>query len=309
MQIMATIDHFNLRSFDLNLLVAFDAMMQERNVTRAAARLKVQQPAMSHSLATLRTLFQDDIFVRVGQTMKPTVRALALAAPVRQALAQAQSALLVNNYFDPITHDRTFRLGLTGELEAVIMPDLVDRWRGSAPNIRLQARAIDQGDVRRMLNEGDIDVALGCFPEVDSWHRRETLFEEELACCFNPRLVSVDLPITADQYIEASHVLVSFRDSLSGCLEEGLQRAGVKLNVVASASNFLAVMTMAARSPVLITIPRRVAERYAPLFDLSTGPVPLNLPFPSISMAWHAHSDKEPGLDWLRGELKTINLS
>jgi LysR family transcriptional activator of mexEF-oprN operon len=83
---MQVIDHFNLRSFDLNLLVAFDAMMEEMSVTRAAQRLKIQQPAMSHNISTLRTLFQDELFIRVGQVMRPTARALNLSGPVRQAV-------------------------------------------------------------------------------------------------------------------------------------------------------------------------------------------------------------------------------
>jgi LysR family transcriptional regulator, mexEF-oprN operon transcriptional activator len=106
---MDTIDHFNLRSFDLNLLVAFDALMEEGNVTRAARRLKIQQPAMSHNLSTLRVLFQDELFVRVGQTMRPTARANKLAGPIRNALNQAQAALASADVFDPATENRVFR--------------------------------------------------------------------------------------------------------------------------------------------------------------------------------------------------------
>ena len=100
-QIMSQIDHFDLRSFDLNLLIAFDALMRERSVTRAADLLKIRQPAMSHSLSLLRTLFQDELFVRVGTVMQPTARALALAEPVEQALSMMQTVIHARSEFDP----------------------------------------------------------------------------------------------------------------------------------------------------------------------------------------------------------------
>ncbi|WP_234837272.1 helix-turn-helix domain-containing protein [Sinorhizobium meliloti] len=144
---MQVIDHFNLRSFDLNLLVAFDAMMEEMSVTRAAQRLKIQQPAMSHNISTLRTLFQDELFIRVGQVMKPTARALNLSGPVRQALRQAQAAVLMADVFDPATEQRTFRLGLSSEVELLLLPDLTARLRDIAPGIRILARGGDAAEV------------------------------------------------------------------------------------------------------------------------------------------------------------------
>src|SRR5690349_9409488 len=117
MRLMVTIDHFNLRSFDLNLLIAFDALISEGSVTKAAQRLKIQQPAMSHSLSTLRVLLQDELCIRVGQVMQPTAKARSLAVPVRQALRQAQLALSGGEAFDPATEERTFRIGMTPEVE------------------------------------------------------------------------------------------------------------------------------------------------------------------------------------------------
>ena len=137
---MSRIDYINLKSFDLNLLLAFDAMMQEGSVTRAADRLKVQQPAMSHALGNLRMLLQDELFVRSGQAMRPTPRAEALAGPVRSALEQAQKALFTPEQFDPRTQTRTFRIGMSAEIELVLLPSLVARLRKEAPGISILAR-------------------------------------------------------------------------------------------------------------------------------------------------------------------------
>lgn len=133
---MAVINHFNLRSFDLNLLVAFDAMMRDRNVTKAAARLKIQQPAMSHNLATLRLLLADDLFVRVGHVMQPTAKAQALSEQVSRVLEQTQAILRGSNRFDPATADCTFRIGFSCEwlrqqvLETVKQRDLASSMCG-----------------------------------------------------------------------------------------------------------------------------------------------------------------------------------
>src|SRR5689334_21702964 len=117
---MQPIDHFNLWSFDLNLLMAFDALMRERSVTRADTRLKIQQSAMSHNLGTLRVLMDDELFIRVGQVMKPTPRAVALAAPIGRILEQAQHAITTRETFRPEEEERTFSIGFSSELEVLL---------------------------------------------------------------------------------------------------------------------------------------------------------------------------------------------
>lgn len=303
---MASIDHFDLRSFDLNLLVAFDAMMEERSVTRAAARLKVQQPAMSHSLSTLRVLLQDELFVRVGQSMQPTERARTLAPQVRGALQQLQETLRRADRFDPRTQDRVFRLGFTRELELLVMPDLAARLRQDAPNIRLLSREVDRDVVHHLLDEGLLDLAIGCFDAGASRHRSSPLFEQTLACCFNPRLLDLAVPVDPDAYLRTPHALVTLKDSLQGCLDEALEAAGVQLNVVMAASDFLPILSLVAAAPVLTTLPGRMARRYAPVFGLAVSPLPLELRVPAASMLWSARTDRDPGAEWLRDQAAQV---
>jgi hypothetical protein len=120
---LENINHFNLRSFDLNLLVAFDALFKDRSVTKAAARLKIQQPAMSHNLSTLRLLMDDELFVRVGNLMQPTAKAEVLAEQVGAVLGQMQKIVLSTERFDPAVSDKIFRIGFSCE-ELLLMPDL-----------------------------------------------------------------------------------------------------------------------------------------------------------------------------------------
>lgn len=303
---MTNIDHFNLRSFDMNLLVAFDALMEERSVTRAAAKLRIQQPAMSHSLSTLRLLLDDELFVRVKQQLQPTARALALHEPIRLALLQAQEALRSTTRFDATTAERTFRIGLTNGMEALLLPELTTRFRTEAPGVRLLARSVDPQDAAEMLDRGEIDLAVGCYGSSQPWLRRELLFEETLTCCFNPRRLRAGIPISLRTYLEAPHAVVSMRDALFGCLEQALEEVKAELNVVAAGPNFLAVLMMAAEGPVLTTLPTRIARYYAPHFGLVTSPVPLPFSANPISMVWHLRADREPGSHWLR---QTISQS
>ena len=132
---MTSIDHANLSRLDLNLLVAFDALLTERSVTRAAARIGLGQSAMSHNLARLRTLFGDELLTRGAEGMRPTPRALALADPVHVTLAQIQAAVLQRDAFDPSTAERAFRIGLADSIEVAVIPGLLARLHAIAPAV------------------------------------------------------------------------------------------------------------------------------------------------------------------------------
>jgi len=304
---MTTIDHFNLRNFDLNLLIAFDAMMEELNVTRAAARLKIQQPAMSHSLKTLRMLFDDELFVRVGQTMKPTSRARSLASRVRSVLQKAEDALAFSEQFSPLTEQRTFHLGFSSELEVHLLPELMAHLRRVAPGVRLVARHAERQNLHALLDNGEIDLAVGCFGEQAQWHRSEMLFEEQLACCFNPALMPFTSPIKKQDYLTQPHALMSFTGSLMGCIENAFNRADATLNAVFSAPNFLALLSFAQHSPVLVTLPSRIARRYCELFGLVLCAVPLKLEVFPNSIVWPVNADNDPALEWLREQIRDVN--
>lgn len=303
---MSPIDHVDLRSFDLNLLVAFDALMDERSVTRAAARLGVQQPAMSHSLALLRALLGDELLVRAGAAMLPTARAQALAPRVRDVLRQLQEALRPDDAFDPRTEERTFRLGFSSELELLVLPRLTARLRACAPGLRLLGRPAEPGAVHALLDDGALDVAVGCFDHGAARHRGAVLFAPDMACCFNPDLLDLPCPLDTAAYVRTAHALPTRRDSLQGCLTAALDRVGAQLNVVVAASDFLAVLAAAAEAPVLATVPARMARRYAPRFGLAVSPVPLELQVPPVSMVWSARADRDPAGTWLRGQIAAL---
>lgn len=296
---MHAIDHFNLRSFDLNLLLAFDALVEERSVTRAAARLKIGQPAMSHALGNLRLLLGDEVLVRAGQSMQPTLRAEALAARVRDVLTQTQDVLFERNRFDPATSAREFRVGFSNELELLLLPQLVARLREAAPGVRLLAKGGSRQALRTLLDEGGADLAVGCLDEAPTWQRSTPLYEETHLCCFNPHLVALQAPLGLDDYTAYPHALMSLKDSLAGCLEDALARAGARLNTIAAAPHLVALLAMVAAAPLLATLPARIIQAYAPVFGLAVSPVPLELGTFPVFLLRHARTDRDAGTAWL----------
>lgn len=303
---MSSIDHFNLWSFDLNLLVAFDALMREHSVTRAATRLKIKQSAMSHNLSTLRMLLDDELFIRVGQVMKPTPRALALALPIARLLEQAQHAITTREAFHPEQEARTFSIGFSSELEVLLMPSLTAQVQSYAPGIKLLARPAQPEEVHRMLDDGVIDLAIGCFGDGAERHRRKLLFEQSLTCCFNPKLLDLAVPISQSAYLAQRHALVSQNASIRGCLEYAMRTANVEVDVVMAAPEFLTVLSTVMSTPVITTLPTRIANCYGPLMGLATSPVPFDFTVTPISMVWAAHSDREPASEWLRQQVGPI---
>ena len=303
---MKPIDHFNLRSFDLNLLIAFDALVSERSVTKAARRLRIQQPAMSHALATLRHLLADDILVRTGAIMQPTAKAAAMAPQIHTLLRQTQGILTAEDQFDPRTEQRIFRFGFSSELEVFLMPRLTAYLQHSAPGIRLLSRGSPRNEVHALLDTGALDIAIGCFDFGLERHLGMPLYEQSLACCFNPDLISLEAPLTVESYLALPHVLMTLKDDIQGCLSDALMQIGQELNVVLAASDFLTALATAAAAPVLATLPNRIAHQHAAHFGLTVQPVPLDLRIPAVSMVWSARNDRDPASVWLREQAASL---
>lgn len=302
---MAAINHFNLRSFDLNLLVAFDAMMRDRNVTKAAARLKIQQPAMSHNLATLRMLLADELFVRVGHVMQPTAKAHALAEHVSRVLEQTQAIIRGSNSFEPRTADCTFRVGFSCE-ELLLLPELSSGLANLGPGLKIVAQRALADQVGNELDESVLDIAIGCYAPEPARYRSVHLFDQKLSCCYKPEHFNASAPLNLTRYLSARHAVVSQRDGVQGCLGSQLAAAGYEVNVVVAVPDYLTALAAVAAGPLVITLPSPIAKRYAGMFGLAVSPAPVVLELPSISMTWSTSSDGEPSLEWLRQQVLEI---
>ncbi len=298
------IDHANLARLDLNLLVALDALLTERSVTRAADRVGLGQSAMSHNLARLRALFGDELLTRGSEGMRPTPRALALAEPVRAALAQVQALLSRDEAFDPRTAERTFRVGLPDSTEVLLVPALLARLCEEAPGVHLRLHNIDPLRLGDDLDADRLDLAvgMGVFAQGQAHHKRRLLLTETYLCMFNAERTGVSAPITLEDYVRLPHVLTSLRPGERGVVDDALAKLGLQRTVVLTTPRFLAVPFLVARAPVVVTMHSRLARLFAAELGLSLSPPPVELQEVAVSLIWHASYDHDPAHAWLRQE-------
>jgi DNA-binding transcriptional LysR family regulator len=298
---MRLIDMTDLRLFDLNLLVAFDALMTERNVTRAAQRIRIGQPAMSYSLARLRELFGDELFIRTAGAMQPTNRAFELHEPVARILADIRDGVLADRVFRPAIDDPVFRVGATDYAEVVVLPTVLATLRSLAPHARLAISVADGERVDSMLENGALDLAIGYFPRTNGSQSRELLFHEEFACVFDAKACGIAGQITLGAYLQLPHVLMSLRGETSGgCIDLALANIDTERFVFVATPHFLAMPFLLRGLRAVAAIPRRLAERLAEAADLAISPVPVAVEGFDVSMLWHARTESDPAHRWFR---------
>ncbi|RQP23174.1 LysR family transcriptional regulator [Piscinibacter terrae] len=304
---MQTIDERDFRKLDLNLLVVFIALLRERNVTRAAQRLFVGQPALSASLKRLREAFGDPLFVRTSHGMTPTPRALALGAAITPFLAGVRDALKHSATFDAAGSDRVFHVGLSDSLEIALMPALMQRLGKAAPGVRLVAHASDRRTSGAQLDAGEIELAIGVIHDVAPWQRLQPLFDWSFVCLFDARALGVRARrITLGQYLKHPHVITSFSAGLSGIVDEELQRLGHERHVVYSSPHFATSPYLVRTLPAITTVPEYIAASWRDTHGLTLSPLPFELPSYSVSLAWASAHDADPGLQWLRGQIEAL---
>lgn len=296
------IDHINLARIDLNLLVAFDALLSERSVTRAAARVGLGQSAMSHNLARLRALFDDELLTRGPDGMRATPRAMALVDPVRVALAQIESLVSRDQAFDPGTAERLFRVGLPDSVEVLLGPALLALLCTEAPGVRVRFYSTDRLQLLDELDSDrlDLGIGIGTFAAGRTHHKRRLLATDTYLCMFSADRVGLAPPISLADYVRLPHVLTSLRQGERGVVDEALAKLGLERTVVLTTPRFVAVPFLVAGAPVITTMHAKLARFFAAALGLSLSPAPLELPEVSVSLLWHASYDHDPAHVWLR---------
>jgi DNA-binding transcriptional LysR family regulator len=290
----------NVQDIDLNLLRVFDAVLHERGVTPAAARLGLTQPAVSNALARLRGVFGDPLFLRTPGGMDPTPFARGLAEPVRQALALLESALAHGPGFDPATSTRAFRFYMSDLGQIEFLPPLIEHVQREAPGVRLEAAALDVEDIGAALAAGTLDLAVGFLPGLRAPVRRTALFRDPYLC-----LMRADHEIktlTKKTFLNASHVLVTYRGG-HHVIEEALERAGLSRRIALRVPHFTVVPMVLERTDLILTLPARVARVYERRGRFKSLPPPVPIPPAEVAVHWHERFEADPGNRWLREQL------
>ena len=293
----------NVRDLDLNLLRVFDAVLRGRSVTAAAAQLGLTQPAVSNALTRLRAAFGDALFLRAARGMEPTPFARELAEPVRQALALLEAALAHGPGFDPASSGRSFRFYMSDLGEIEFLPPLLERVRRIAPRVRLEAVAVEPEHLGDALAAGSLDLAVGFLPALGPPLRRRALFRDPYLC-----LMRADHPIatlTKRRFLEASHVLVSYRGG-HRVVQEALERAGAGPRIVLRVPHFTVVPMVLERTDLILTLPARVARVFESRGRLKALAPPVPIAPADVAVHWHERFDADAGNRWLREQLADL---
>ena len=290
----------NITDLDLNLLRAFDAIVTEGNVTAAGERIGLSQPAMSNALARLRQLFGDPLFVRTPRGMRPTPFAQQLAQPVRDALRLIQGALAQHAGFEPERSQNTFRFHMSDIGEMVFLPGLLARIKHDAPGVRIEVVRIPIKDVHAALEAGELDLAVGFLPGLVSGMRQRALFREHYVCMLRADHPLIGERISAKQFREAAHVLVSYAGTGHQVIEETFLDAGLGERIAVRVPHFLVVPMILARTDLVVTVPSRVAALFAQTGNFKVLKLPLAMPGFEVRLHWHERYQQDPANSWLR---------
>ncbi|MEO1101690.1 MAG: LysR family transcriptional regulator [Pseudomonadota bacterium] len=290
----------HLASVDLNLLVVFDALVAEGHATRAADRIGLTQPAVSHALNRLRALFGDPLFVRSPRGMMPTPLAQDIAPSVRSILEQVEGVLLGGRTFDPAESTRQFVLGLSDYAAFVLLPRLTARLDREAPGVSLVVRNTSRSVGLPMLEDGGVELIAGNFPEPPSHMREELLYEEDFVCAGRGDHSSLEGTIDLECYLSLRHLQVSMKGNPSGYLDAVLAEKGLKRSVAVTVGHSLMAPMLVDASDLVATEPRRLFVRLAGRLPLRLFPPPLDIPSFRVVQTWHARHEADPGHQWLR---------
>ena len=301
----------NFRTLDLNLLRVFDQVMAERNLTRAARNLAMTQPAVSNAINRLRDAMGDKLVVRSGYGIEPTPRALALWPAIADALRQMESSLTPGD-FVASEASTTFVLGMADATSAELMPGLVEILERDAPGVTIRVLPLTTRDPRRLLDEGQFDLAVGFFPVVLADlitqsqgggmapfdHQR--LFAGEYVCVMRKGHPLANGPLTIKRYCAAHHLLVSFSGRSYGFVDESLATLGRKRRVVATVNQFFTAGRVVASSDLLTVLPRHFVGLTGMAHEFVLRELPFDVSPVLIDSLWHRRQGHRSDHAWLR---------
>jgi DNA-binding transcriptional LysR family regulator len=301
----------NFRTLDLNLLRVFDEVMAERNLTRAARNLAMTQPAVSNALNRLRGALGDKLVVRSGYGVEPTPRALTLWPAIADALRQMEASLSPGD-FVASEAKTTFVLAMADSTAAEIMPGLVEILERDAPGVTLRVLPLTTRDPRPLLDEGQMDLAVGFFPAVLADltaqaqagglapfdHQR--MFEGQYVCVMRQGHPLARGPLTLNRYCDAHHLLVSFSGRPYGFVDEALAALGRQRRIVLTVNQFFTAGRVIATSDLLTVLPRHFVNIMGMTDEVVLRELPLAVPPVLVDSLWHRRQGQRSDHAWLR---------
>lgn len=292
--------------YDLNLMPVFLALMEERNVTRAAERLGITQPALSNALNRLRDTLRDPLFIRERYGMRPTQLAEEMAPVIRTALAQFDELILGQQEFDPEKASRLFTVAPNSYVEFVLMPAVVARLRERADGIKLRLIPFGSDLSETGAVSGTTEMVLGRITDPPDNMVVQHLMDDGLACVVRADHPEIGDSISKEDYERLKHVNVLPPGRLRAGLFQALEQRGLRREVAVSVTHFLAVPEMIAATDYCTTLPRQICRRLARDTRLKILPAPADLGTFPVEIAWHVRYRHDPAHRWLRSLISEV---
>ncbi|HET9475319.1 MAG TPA: LysR family transcriptional regulator [Steroidobacteraceae bacterium] len=290
------------RQFDLNLLPVLVAIHEHGSVSVAAQHLGMSQSAVSTALAKLRLKYSDPLFHRVGHGMKPTTRTRALISPLREAMSRVATTFTTETHFNPRTTERTFTFAMSDVGEMVFMPKILQRLHQAAPRARVRSVAVSAATIERGLETGEIDLAVGYFPDL----REKSFLEKHLFYHYFVCLLRANHPITAStlsmqQFLSLEHAVVNGAGRTNEIFERFLRAKKIHRRVVLETPHFMSIPSIIARSDLIVTVPHAVGMFVKDVhMNIRLAQPPMRTPKIDLKLHWHRNHHSDPKNKWLR---------
>jgi DNA-binding transcriptional LysR family regulator len=294
----------NLAEFDLNLLVIFDAIYKEKNLTRAGQRLSLSQPAISHALNRLRSAFDDPLFVRHGYRMEPTPLTEELKENIKKVLELTERTLEDRGPFDPYRSTRTFHIGMQDYPMMVVLPKLLKSIKEQAPNIRIRTFHLTIENRKTALEDGKLDMVIGVRQDFGSSIFQQYLFRDREVCIVRQNHPTVSDRLSLEDYLNCEFVGLSFSDVKQARIDRKLKEMGRKRKVRLTVENEVTIPQLVSQSDFLANIAELVAKEYLAWLPIKMLQLPIEIEDFEFYQYWHARHQKDPGHSWLRKLIK-----
>ncbi|MBO6510565.1 MAG: LysR family transcriptional regulator [Roseibium sp.] len=300
---MSDLSNSKLRRLDLTLLLIFLGLLRHRKSSAVALDLGLTQSAISQALRRLRDVFGDELFLRRPHGMEPTATALALEVPVADAVNVLRGALGTARSFEPTIASGVVRLAALHAEQAVLIPGLFARLRHAAPGLALSILPKGRKEAVQALKEDRADFALGFFRDIPNYCSSQVLYNESYLVVGRPDILIAAPNISLEAYCAADHLLTAPGGGRQGIVDTRLAQIGHKRRVLLSLPAFLPALAATKESGALLTLPSKVALKFAEQFGLVTVQPPLELPGFPVSILWHRRNDNDPKTLWLKNQI------
>lgn len=294
-----------MRPQELNLLMVFDAIMTERSITRAADRLSMTQPAVSNAVSRMRVAWKDELFVKDGRNIQPTLHASNLWNQIREPLVELTEAI-DHKGFDPATATRTFKVAVTDIVVDMCWAQLRRIIESQAPGINIHAIPYTIVNTEQVLEDAEVDMVIGGSGVISNTFRAEYLFSPIYVCVMHHdhRLAKAD--VSLEEFAAADHLLVSLSGDTTGYTDQVLMQHGLTRRIACTVNHFSSVADLVKNSELICVVPTTAVAREIVEGEIAATKPPIELMPQQVSTIWHKRQDRDNGLIWLRKHFKDI---